>query len=126
MARFWTSPNSCAYVDDDVNIKIAFPQPIPEPDFDVLMTRIIETTRSYAIDHGGICGKRYRIDEDEICAEDNPTVEIDGLMYVTYTGVISVYCNCEDGQGRELENDLIADIREYEGKIISYESNGNY
>lgn len=125
MARFWTSPNSCAFVDDDVHIKIAFPQPIPEPDFDVLMKRIIETTRNYAIDHGGICGKRYRIDED-LSTEDNPTVEIESIMYVTYTGFISVYCNCEDGQGHELENDLLADIHECEGRIVSYESNGNY
>lgn len=126
MARFWTSPNSCAFVDDDVNIKIAFPQPIPEPDFDILMDKIIQTTRSYAIDHDGIMGKRYRIDEDDLQYEDNPTVIINGNVYVTYTGFISVYCNCEDGQGIELQEDLLADVRQYSGQIVDYESHGNY
>lgn len=126
MARFWTSPNSTAYVDDDVFIKIAFPEPIPEPDFDVLMTRIIETTRGYARDNGGIVGKRYRIDDDDMTCEENPTAIIDGLQYVTYTGILSIFCNCEDGQGEELQNDLMADIREYSGQIVSYEACGNY
>lgn len=125
MARFWTSPNSCAYVEDRVYITLAFPKPIPEPDFDVLMTRMIETTRGYAIDQGGICGKQYRVDEDLTC-EDNPTVIIDGLQYVSYTGTVSVMCLCEDGKGRELEEDLLADIREYEGRIQDYESHGEF
>lgn len=126
MARFWTSPNSCAYVDDDVNIRIAFPQPIPEPDFDVLVNRIIETTRNYAIDNGGVVGKRYRIDDDELTYEDNPIATIDGVQYVTYTGFLKVYCNCDDGQGTSLVEDILADIREYSGQIVDYESHGNY
>lgn len=126
MARFWTSPNSSAYVDDNVFIKIAFPEPIPEPDFDVLMTRIIETTRGYARENGGIVGKRYRIDDYDMTCEENPTIIIDGLQYVTYTGILSIFCNTEDGQGEELQNDLMADIREYCGQIISYEACGNY
>jgi len=126
MARFWTSPNSTAYVDDDVFIKIAFPEPIPEPDFDVLIQRIIETTRNYAIDHDGICGKRYNIIDDEMTCEENPTVIIDGLQYVTYTGILTVFCNCEDQQGESLREDLLTDCREYNGQIVSYEACGNY
>lgn len=126
MARFWTSPNSMASVDDDVNIKIAFPEPIPEPDFDVLIARIVKTTRRYALDNGGIVGKRYRIDDDDMTCDENPTVIIDGLQYVTYSGILSIFCNCEDGQGEELREDLLSDICEYSGQIIGYEACGNY
>ena len=126
MSRFWTSPNDVAYVDDDVFIKIAFPIAIPEPDFDVLLQRIIETTRRYAFDNGGIVGKRYNIDDSELTCEENPTVIIDGLQYVSYTGILTVFCNCEDGQAESLREDLLTDCREYSGQIVSFEVDGNY
>ena len=125
MASYWTSPNSKAYVNDYVYITLTFPDPIPEPDFDVLMKRISETVRGYAIDEGGIRGKVYRIDEDLI-DEDNPTVIIDGLQYVSYTGQIKIMCLCEDRKGEDLREDLVWDIREYSGQITDYEANGDY
>ncbi len=126
MASFWTSPNSKAYVNDYVYITLAFPKPIPEPDFDVLTQRIIETVRGYAVDEGGIRGKVYNIDEDDLEYEDNPTCIIDGLQYVSYTGRIKLMCLCEDQKGEDMREDLVADIREYEGRIESYETYGDY
>lgn len=125
MASYWTSPNSKAYVNDYVYITLAFPEPIPEPDFDVLMQRMIQTVRGYAVDEGGIRGKVYRIDED-LVDEDNPTVIIDGLQYVSFTGRVEIMCLCEDQQGENLREDLFSDIREYNGRIESYEANGDY
>lgn len=125
MASYWTSPNSKAYVNDYVYITLAFPEPIPEPDFDILMKRISETVRKYAVDEGGIRGKVYRIDED-LADEENPTVIIDGLQYVSFTGQIKIMCLCEDRQGEELREDLMWDIREYCGQVADYEANGDY
>lgn len=125
MASFWTSPNSKAYVNDYVYITLALPEPIPEPDYDVLMKRIIETVHGYAVDEGGIRGKVYRIDED-LVDEDNPTVIIDGLQYVSFTGRIKIMCLCEDQKGEDMREDLVADIREYSGRIESYEACGDY
>lgn len=126
MARFWTSPNSCAYVDDEVFITVEFPQPIPEPDFDILFEKLTETARSYAVENGGIVGKRYRIDEDELEYEDNPTVIIDGLQYVTYTGTISIFCQCEHGESEGLTGDIEYYISPYQGRIKDFESHGCY
>lgn len=125
MASYWTSPNSKAYVDDYVYVTLAFPEPIPEPDYDCLMKRIIETARGYAVDEGGIRGKVYNITEDVSC-EDNPTVILDGLQYVTYTGFIKVMCLCKDSEGENLREDLIMDIREFSGRITDYEVHGDY
>lgn len=125
MASFWTSPNSKAFVNDYVYIMLAFPEPIPEPDFDVLMQRMIQTVRGYAVDEGGIRGKVYRINED-LVDEDNPTVIIDGLQYVSFTGRVEIMCLCEDQQGENLREDLLSDIREYSGRVESYEANGDY
>lgn len=125
MASYWTSPNSKAYVNDYVYITLTFPDPIPEPDFNVLMERISETVRKYAVDEGGIRGKVYRIDED-LVDEENPTVIIDGLQYVSFTGNIKIMCLCEDKLGEELREDLIWDIREYCGQVTDYEANGDY
>ena len=125
MASFWTSPNSKAYVDDYVYITLAFPEPIPEPDYDCLMKRIIETVRGYAVDEGGIRGKVYRIDED-LADEDNPTVIIDGLQYVSFTGRIKIMCLCEDRKGEDLRYDLETDIREFCGRVEDYEAHGDY
>lgn len=126
MARYWTSPNSCAYVNDDVYIKLALPQPVPEPQFDKLLKTIVEITRNYAVDMGGVCGRRYRVDDNELEYEDNPIAYVNGQAYVTYTGFIGVYCLCEDQMGAELEADLFAVIKPYNGKLIDYESHGDY
>ena len=125
MASFWTSPNSKAYVNDYFYITLTFPEPIPEPDYNCLMKRIIETVRGYAVDEGGIRGKVYRIDED-LVDEDNPTVIIDGLQYVSFTGHIKIMCLCEDGKGEELLESLVWDIREYKGQVAEYEAVGDY
>lgn len=126
MARFWTSPNSCAYVPDYVFITVQFPQPVPEPDFDVLTADLIKTARNFAIDEGGPIGRRYRLDEDDMICEDNPTVIIDGLQYVTYTGNVKIMCYCEHGDAENLENEIAYLIKDVNGKIIDTEIIGDY
>lgn len=113
MGRYWTSPSSCAYVDDYVYLTINFPQPVPEPSFDILFEKILEIARYFAIEHGGVFGKRYRVDEDDLYYEDNPIVNIDGKDYVTYTGNIRVMTNCEDGEA----DSFIYEIEDYLKKV---------
>lgn len=126
MAKFWSSPNRCGYVPDEVWLKVEIVKPVPEPDFDIIMEKLNEAVRYYAIDEGGVLGKRYRIDEDELEYEDNPTVLINGLMYVTYTGTIELFCMCEDGKDEDLEADVLNVLAPCEGRIVSKEVHGCY
>lgn len=128
MARYWTSPNSCAYVDDYVYATINFPQPVPEPDMDKLFEKLLTIARRYAIDRGGagIFNKRYRIDEDDLCSEDNPIATINGVDYVTYTGNIQVMTNCEDGDAGNFTSEIEDELRQYNARVTQIEIVGNY
>lgn len=126
MARFWSSPNRCGYVPDEVWLKVEITKPVPEPDFDIISEKLNQAVKYYAIDEGGVTGKHYRIDEDELEYKDNPTVLINGLMYVTYTGTIEIYCLCEDGQDEDLEADVLNVLAPCEGRIVSKEVHGYY
>lgn len=124
MARMWTSRSTCEYIDDYVDITVDLPNPIPEPDYDKMLGEIETITRDYAVDQGGIVGREYRIDED--LNDDNPTVIRDGLLYVSFTGKINIFCRCEHRKGLDLSEDIGSVVWAYGGLVSDYDSHGAY
>lgn len=127
MSRFWTSSNSCAYVNDYVHITIEIPQPVPEPEFDVFIRELNTDCFNNCIDEKSPWGGRWHVNSDfDITCEDNPIATIDGKDYVTYTGKIKVMGYCEHGLADDLIYDVELTARDYGAKIIDIDIIADY